>query len=243
MEFDDQAFILSARPYGETGAIIEALSESHGKYAAYVAGGASRRIKAALQAGSRVMVRYRARVSDQLGSATVEAVGEGSSALFDDPLALAALAAAAAVAGGALAEREPHPGVFLAFEALTRSLTDPDIWPAVFVRFEAGLLQDLGFGLDLTRCAVTGSTDDLIYVSPRTGRAVSAPAGEAYKERLLRLPAFMLSAQGRLEPGDIGAGLALTGHFLETCVFAALNRPLPPARLWLMDRLRDAGRL
>jgi DNA repair protein RecO (recombination protein O) len=243
MEFDDQAFILSARPFGETGAIVEALTAAHGKYAAYVAGGASRRIRPALQAGSRVILRYRSRISDQLGSAGVEAVGEGASALFDEPLALAALAAAAAVAGGALPEREPHPGAFLAFEALTGSLADSDIWPAVFVRFEAGLLEELGFGLDLTRCAVTGSTDDLVYVSPRTGRAVSASAGEAYKDRLLRLPAFLLSAQGRLGPGDIAAGLALTGHFLETCVFAALNRPLPPARLWLMDRLRDAGRL
>jgi DNA repair protein RecO (recombination protein O) len=242
MEFDDQAFILSARPYGETGAIIEALTASHGKYAAYVAGGASRRIKPALQAGSLVILRYRARISDQLGSVGVEAVGEGSSALFDNPLALSALAAAAAVAGGALPEREPHPGVFLAFESLRLALADDDIWAAVFVRFEAGLLQDLGFGLDLSRCAVTGSTDDLIYVSPRTGRAVSAAAGEAYKDRLLRLPSFLLSAQGRLQPGDVAAGLALTGHFLETCVFAALNRPLPPARLWLTDRLRDAGR-
>jgi DNA repair protein RecO (recombination protein O) len=243
MEFEDQAFVLSARPFGETGAIIEALTASRGKYAAHVAGGASRRMKPALQAGSRVILRYRARVSDQLGSAGVEAVGEGASALFDDPLALAALAAAAAVAGGALPEREPHPGAFLAFESLSLTLANPDIWPAVFVRFEAGLLQELGFGLDLTRCAVTGSTDDLIYVSPRTGRAVSATAGEAYRDRLLRLPAFLLSAQGRLQPGDIAAGLALTGHFLETCVFAALNRPLPPARLWLTDRLRDAGRL
>ena len=243
MEFEDDAFILTARPFGESGAIVEALTAAHGKYAAHVAGGASRRMKPSLQAGSRAILRYRARVSDQLGSASVEAVGEGASALFDDPLALAALAAAASVAGGALPEREPHPGVFLAFESLTRALVDPDIWPAVFVRFEAGLLQDLGFGLDLTRCAVTGVADDLTFVSPRTGRAVSAPAAEAYKDRLLRLPPFLLSAQGRLGPGDIGAGLALTGHFLESCVFAALNRPLPPARLWLMDRLADAGLL
>src|SRR5665213_2848970 len=243
MEFEDDAFILTARPFGESGAIVEALTATHGKYAAHVAGGASRRMRPTLQAGSRVLLRYRARVSDQLGSASVEAVGEGASALFDDPLALAALAAAAAVAGGALPEREPHPGAFLAFESLSLAFADPDIWPAVFVRFEAGLLQELGFGLDLTRCAVTGSTDDLIYVSPRTGRAVSATAGEAYRDRLLHLPAFLLSAQGRLRPGDIAAGLALTGHFLETCVFAALNRPLPPARLWLTDRLRDAGRL
>jgi DNA repair protein RecO (recombination protein O) len=170
-------------------------------------------------------------------------VGEGPSALFDDPLALAGLAAAAAVAAGALPEREPHPGAFYALEALVEALANADIWPAVFVRFEAGLLQDLGFGLDLSRCAATGVLDNLAYVSPRTGRAVSAEAGEPYKDRLLPLPPFLLSSQGRLRQGDVGAGIALTGHFLEQFVFAALNRPLPPARLWLIDRLQEAGRL
>jgi len=147
------------------------------------------------------------------------------------------------VAAGALPEREPHPGAYHAFEALIGALVHPDIWPAVFVRFEAGLLQDLGFGLDLSRCAATGSTDDLIYVSPRTGRAVSRDAGEPYADRLLTLPPFLLSAQGGLRPGDIGAGLDLTGHFLSQFVFAPLNRPLPPARIWLIDRLTDAQRL
>jgi DNA repair protein RecO (recombination protein O) len=190
-----------------------------------------------------VLFAYRARAADQLGSARLEPVGEGPSALFDDSLALAGLAAAAAVVGAALPEREPHPGVFLAFEALVGALTDEDIWPAVFVRFETGLLADLGFGLDLSTCAVTGEADNLVWVSPRTGRAVSAAAGEPYRDRLLALPPFLLSAQSRLAPGDIAAGLALTGHFLETCVFAPLNRPLPPARERLLDRLRERGRL
>jgi len=243
MEFEDDAFVLSARAFGETGAIVELLTAHHGKYAAHVAGGASRKVKPFLQAGARVLVRYRARVSDQLGSAALEPVGEGPSALFDDALALAGIAAAAAVAAGALPEREPHPGAFLAFAALTDAFAHPDIWPAVFVRFEAGLLQDLGFGLDLSKCASTGTTDDLVYVSPRTGRAVSAGAGEPYKDRLLALPPFMLSAQSRLVAGDVGAGFDLTGHFLEAFIFNPMNRPLPPARQWLLDRLREAGRL
>jgi len=243
MEFEDDAFVLSARPFGESGAIVELLTAYHGRYAAHVAGGNSRRLKPVLQAGARVSARFRARVADQLGSAVLEPVGEGPSSLFDDPLALAGLAAAAAVAGGALPEREPHPGAFLAFEALSAALAHPEIWPAVFVRFEAGLLQELGFGLDLSKCAATGTADDLIYVSPRTGRAVSREAGEPYKDKLLALPPFLLSAQGGLSPGDIGAGLALTAHFLEAFVFGPLNRPLPPARLWLLDRLTEAGRL
>jgi DNA repair protein RecO (recombination protein O) len=242
VDFEDDAFVLSARPHGEAGAITEFLTASYGRFVAHVAGGASRRMRPVLQPGARVIVRYRSRISEQLGSAQLEAVGEGPSALFEAPLALACLASAAAVAAGALPEREPHAGAFLAFEALTGVLADPEVWPAVYVRFEAGLLQELGFGLDLSRCAATGATDDLVYVSPRTGRAVSRAAGEPYAERLLRLPPFMLSAQGRLEPGDIGDGLTLTGHFLEAFVFAAMNRPLPPARVWLLERLADAAR-
>jgi len=243
MEFEDDAFVLSARPFGEAGAIVELLTAQHGKYAAHVAGGASRKMKPFLQAGAQVILKYRARISDQLGSAALEPVGEGPSALFDDALALAGLAAAAAVAAGALPEREPHPGAYLAFEALSHALVHTDYWPAVFVRYEAGLLQELGFGLDFSKCAATGTTDDLVYVSPKTGRAVSRAAGEPYKDRMLTLPPFLLSSQSRLEPGDVKAGLDLTAHFLEQFIFNPINRPLPPARLWLVDRLSDAGRL
>ena len=242
MEFEDDAFVLSARPFGEAGAIVELLTAHHGKYAAHVAGGGSRKMKPFLQAGAQVILKYRARVSDQLGSASLEPVGEGPSALFDDALALAGLSAAA-VAAGALPEREPHPGAYLAFEALCHALAHTDYWPAVFVRYEAGLLQELGFGLDFSKCAATGTTDDLVYVSPRTGRAVSRAAGEPYRDRMLVLPPFLLSSQSRLEAGDVGAGLDLTAHFLEQFIFNPINRPLPPARLWLVDRLSDAGRL
>ena len=243
MDFEDDAFVLAARVHGEAGAIVDFLTASQGRFVAHVAGGASRKVRPFLQPGARVILRYRSRVSEQLGSAQVEPVGEGPSALFEDALALAGLAAAAAVSAGALPEREAHPGAFLAFEALSEALAHPEIWPAVYVRFEAGLLQELGFGLDLSRCAATGTTDDLIYVSPKTGRAVSRDAGAPYADRLLTLPPFMLSSQHGLNSGDIGAGLDLTGHFLEAFVFAVMNRPLPPARIWLMDRLREAGRL
>ena len=242
MEWEDEAFVLGARTHGETGAIVELLTLERGRFAAHVAGAASRRLKPALQAGSKVAVRYRSRMADQLGSATIEPMGEGLSALFDDPVALAGLSAAAAVAAGALPEREAHPGAFHAFEALTEAFSLTESWPAVYVRFEAGLLQELGFGLDLSKCAATGSLDELIYVSPRTGRAVSREAGEPYKDKLLALPPFLLSSQQRLEAGDVAAGLTLTGHFLEAFVFAALHRPLPPARMWLVDRLLAEGR-
>ncbi len=243
MDFTDDAFVLSARPHGDTGVVAELLTENHGRRAAYVAGGASRKMKPFLQAGARVAADYRARTSDHLGSARLEPVGEGPSALFDDPLALIGLAAAAAVAQGALPEREPHPGAFLAFEALMAAFALPEVWPAVFVRFEAGLLEDLGFGLDLSRCASTGETDDLVWVSPRTGRAVSARAGAPYADKLLTLPPFMLGAQAGLRAGDVRSGFDLTGHFLEQFVFHPLNRPLPPARVWMLDKLAEADRL
>lgn len=243
MDFADDAFVLAARGHGDTGAVVELLTAQHGRRSAYVAGGASRRMRPFLQPGARVTVEYRARTSDHLGGARLEPVGEGPSALFDDALALSGLGAAAAVAQGALPEREPHPGVFLAFEALVGAFVAPEVWPAVFVRFEAGLLDDLGFGLDLSRCASTGTTDDLVWVSPRTGRAVSAQAGAPYADKLLALPPFMLGAQAGLAAGDVKAGFDLTGHFLEQFVFHPLNRPLPPARTWMLDRLAEAGRL
>ena len=243
MEFQDEAFVLSARAHGEAGAIVDLLTAERGRYAAHVAGGASRKMRPFLQPGARVLVEWRARTAEQLGSARLEPVGEGISGLFDDPLALAGLSAAAAVAAGALPEREPHPGAFDAFAALVDAFHHPEVWPAVFVRFEAGLLQELGFGLDFSRCAATGSVDDLVYVSPKTGRAVSREAGEPYRDRLLKLPPFLCAAQNRLQPGDVGDGLELTGRFLESFVFAPLNRPLPPARVWLLDRLREARRL
>ena len=243
MEFTDEAFVLAARPHGETGAIVDLLTEAHGRFAAHVAGGASRRMRPFLQPGARVIASFRARTSEQLGSAALEAVGAGPSALFDDALALAGLSAAAAVAAAALPEREPHAGAFLALEALIAALAHPDIWPAVYVRFEAGLLDELGFGLDLSRCAATGAVDELVYVSPRTGRAVSRAAGKPYCDRLLPLPPFLLSSQGGLGQGDVAAGLRLTGHFLERSVFGPLNRPLPPARVWLVERLAAAGKL
>lgn len=243
MEVQDDAFVLSARAHGDTGAVVELLTARHGRRAAYVAGGASRKMRPFLQAGARVVADLRSRTSDQLGSARLEPVGEGPAALFDDPLALVGLNAAAAVAQGALPEREPHPGAFLAFEAMMSAFALPEVWPAIFVRFEAGLLEDLGFGLDLSRCAATGMMDDLIYVSPRTGRAVSREAGAPYADKMLKLPPFMLGAQAGLGEGDVGAGLDLTGHFLEQFVFHPQNRPIPQARVWMIDKLGEAGRL
>ncbi len=243
MEFQDDAFVLASRAHGETGALVDLLTRDHGRILAYVAGGASRKMKPHLQPGSRVLADYRARTTEHLGSVRLEPVGEGASALFDDPLALQGLTAAAAVAQGALHEREPHSGAFLALEALSEALVHREVWPAVFVRYELGLLDALGFGLDLKVCAATGTTEKLVWVSPRTGHAVSLEAGLPYADRLLALPGFLVSSRNGLEPGDIGKGFALTGFFLERHVFHPMDKPLPEARERLVEKLGAAGLL
>ena len=238
MEFTDEAIVLGGRGHGETGAIVHVLTEHHGVYAAHIAGGASRRLKAALQPGARVVFNYRARHTDQLGSATLEIDGATPDVL-DDPLALVGLQCACAMTRATLPEREAHTGAFHALGALIGVLDHEAIWPAIYVRYEAGLLEALGFGLDLTACAVTGERDALVYVSPKSGRAVSRGAGAGYHDKLLRLPAFMLSSQGGLAEGDIALGLKLTGFFLERHVFHPHDKPLPDIRLRLAEVLAD----
>ncbi|HWU49974.1 MAG TPA: DNA repair protein RecO [Asticcacaulis sp.] len=236
MEFDDEAIVLGARLHGETGAVAHVLSESHGVWAAHVAGGASRRLKAALQPGARVRIQYQARNADHLGSARLEA-NEATPDLLDDPLALIGLQAACVMTRQVLPEREAHPGVYHALSALLGLMDMPEVWPAIYVRYEAGLLEAVGFGLDLSACAVTGSHDDLVFVSPKSGRAVSRAAGAPYRDKLLPLPGFMLSSQGGLGEGDIANGLKLTGFFLERHVFHPHNQPLPEIRLRLAEAL------
>ena len=238
MEFTDEAIVLGGRGHGETGAIVHVLTAHHGVYAAHIAGGASRRLKAALQPGARVEFNYRARHADQLGSATLEIDGATPDVL-DDPLALVGLQCACAMTRATLPERETQTGAFHALGALIGVLDHEAIWPAIYVRYEAGLLEAIGFGLDLSACAVTGERDALVYVSPKSGRAVSRKAGADYHDKLLRLPAFMLSSQGGLDEGDIAAGLKLTGFFLERHVFHPHDKPLPDIRLRLAEALAD----
>ena len=239
-EFEDEAIVLSAKAHGESGAIVHVLTLMHGVYAAHIAGGASRRMKSALQPGATVQFRFRARHAEQLGAATVDPAGSGPDVL-DDPVALLGLQSACLMTRQALAERQPHPGAYHALSALMGVMAWPDIWPAVYVRYEAGLLEEMGYGLDLGACAVTGSRDDLVYVSPKSARAVTRQAGAPYHDKLLPLPPFLLSSQGGLAAGDVRKGLDLTGFFLERHVFHPHNRPLPDVRSRLAEALADGG--
>ncbi len=240
MEWRDEGVVLSVKSHGETSAIVELFTAEHGRHAGLVRGGASRRMKPVLQPGNSVSVTWRARLPEHLGNFTVDLDRARAGVLMDDPLSLAGLSGACAVVS-ALPEREGHKALYEAFVVLLDTLEELDIWPAVFVRFELGLLQELGFGLDLTKCAATGSTQELVYVSPKTGRAVCREAGEPYKKRLYRLPTFLIGGRvAAAAPEDIADGLRLTGHFLERHLFGPFHGRLPDARYRLVERLANA---
>ena len=237
MDWRDEGIVLSARAYGETGAILELFTRGQGRHLGLVHGGAGHRMRSVLQPGNKLNAHWRARLSDHLGTYQVELVRPLAGLLMDDPLSLLALSAVSAVCG-IVPEREAHPALYDGYEVLLETLQDGDVWPAIFVRFELGLLQELGFGLDLTRCAATGVHDDLIYVSPKSGGAVSRGAGEPYKDRLFRLPGFLVGSQaGEATAADVAEGFRLTGHFLERHLFAPHQRHLPDARLRLMEKI------
>jgi DNA repair protein RecO (recombination protein O) len=239
MDWTDRGIVLSARKHGETSLIVQLLTERHGRHAGLVRGGASSRARGVYQSGNLVAAHWRARLAEHLGNFSCEMMTGSAAALFDNGGKLAALSAAAALAEAALPEREPHTDVFESLSALIAALGAAhaaDDWAPSYVRFELGLLASLGFGLDLARCAATGTNDNLAYVSPKTGRAVSLSAGEAWRDKLLALPRFLL-ADEHPEPGEVGQGLALTGYFLERHVFAPHSKGLPAARVRLGEKL------
>jgi DNA repair protein RecO (recombination protein O) len=237
VQWADNGIVLAARRHGETSAVVNLLTHAHGRHAGLVRGGAGRKARGMLQPGNRVEAVWRGRLADHLGSYALEPGVAQGAALLDDPDRLACLAAACAVVEQALPERHPYPAIFDGFCVLLDALTADDaVWPAVYVRWELGLLDQLGFGLDLGACAVTGERADLVYVSPRTGRAISAAAGAPYKTRLLALPGF-LSGGGSAGAADIAAGLALTGYFLERHLFAHDAGGIAPARERFLHRM------
>lgn len=238
MEWADEGIVLSVRPYGETSAIVEALTHQHGRHLGLVHGGASRKSRATLQPGNSLHVTWRARLNEQLGSFHLEPLRARAGALLERRDSLTGLNAFASMTAAVLPEREPHLGVYGAAEVLLDAMAEQDFtqWAPLYVRWESGLLDDLGFGLDLSRCAATGTTGDLIYVSPRTGRAVSREAGAPYAQRLLQLPPFLLRSQNA-EPSlaDIIEGLKLTAYFLLERVLQPHQKELPQARIRLQE--------
>lgn len=239
IEWQDEGIILSARPHGENGGVVSVLTRGHGRACGYVYGATSGKTRGTLETGNRVEVHWQAKTEGQLGHFSFELEKSYAADVMSDALRLTALQSACALADKSLPEGEKHPGVFEGMKALLESFAT-DYWAAAYIYWEIGLLKELGFGLDLTKCASTGEVENLIYVSPRSGRAVSAAAGEIYKEKLLNLPPF-LRGEARLENEDVLDGLKLTGHFLLHRVFSLANTNLPEPRLRLEEKFRSSG--
>jgi DNA repair protein RecO (recombination protein O) len=238
MEWSDEGVILSVRPHGETSAVLELFTRQNGRHLGLVHGGRSRKLRPVLQIGNHVEANWKARIADNLGHFALELRRAYAAQVLDDKAALAGLTSIAAFAR-LLPERDPHPNLFEVTLFVLGFLDEPEVWPALLVRWELALLDELGFGLDLAACAATGATTELLYVSPKSGRAVSAGAGEPYKARLLELPQFLLgTAPEGVTAGDVLAGLKLTGHFLEARVLRPRDLSLPEARQRLLSYLR-----
>ena len=231
MHWTDTAFVLGARAHGESSVILEVLTRDHGRHLGLVHGGRSKAMRPVLQPGNGVHLVWRARLDEHLGSFQVEPAAERAGGLIGSSLALYGLGAMAAHLR-LLPERDPHPALYETALLLLDHLADEDLAGVLFARFELTLLAELGFGLDLASCAATGGTADLVYVSPRTGRAVGAAAGEPYREKLLPLPAFLSGASlaEAPAPGDLGAAFGLTAHFLRLHAYGPRGLEWPPER-------------
>ena len=246
VEWRDQGILLSVRRHGESAAIIEVFTPGRGRHAGVVRGGASRKLAPVLQPGAQLDVAWRARLEDHIGTFTVEPLRSRASHVMQDRLALAGLNAVTSLLLFALPEREAHPPLYARTEALLDLLGEGDVWPLAYLRWELALLEEMGFGIDLSACAVNGArANDLSFVSPRTGRAVSRAGAGAWADRLLPLPPCLLG-QGTAPDAEIAQGYALTGHFLHAWLAPELgSKPLPEARArfverFASERVRDA---
>jgi DNA repair protein RecO (recombination protein O) len=239
MNWSDDGIILGGRRFGEGGLILDVLTRANGRRSGLVYGGNSRKRRAQFEAGNSVSLSWSGRLENQLGRFDVaEASRERTAYVLDDPKALAAISAVTAILRASLDEGDVvGSAMFEATEMLLEQVEAREIWPALYVRWELGLLAALGFGLDLDECAITGGNDGLTHVSPRTGRAVRGSEAEDYVSRLLRLPGFLISSAAPVTPEDVADGLKLTGYFLEARVFHAMNRAMPLERERLVKRL------
>lgn len=237
MDWSDEGILLSARPHGESAAIAEVLTAAHGRHLGVVRGGAGRRLAPVLQPGAQLALGWRARLEGHLGAFTVEPVRARAAAVLGDPERLAALTALCALAGWALPEREPQPRLYPPTLALADRIAGGADWFGDWLRWERMLLEVTGYGLDLTACALTGATEGLALVSPRSGRAVTRAGAGDWADRLLPLPVALLDPDAPADRAEMAAGLRTTGHFLSQVLAPALgDRPVPAARARLAAR-------
>jgi DNA repair protein RecO (recombination protein O) len=237
MEWRDSAIVLSSRRHGERAMLLHVLTREHGRHAGLLRNGQGTKQRGWYEIGNELDLSWRARLAEHLGTFRAELQRSHAARFMADPARLAALAAAAALAGAMLPEHEPHPRAYGGLTALMTALERDAGWAPLYVHWELDLLAELGFGLDLGHCAATGRNDNLIYVSPRSGQAVSASAGEPYRDRLLPLPHFLI-ADAAPTTADLADGLALTGFFLERRVAQPHGSKLPAARARFVDAVR-----
>jgi DNA repair protein RecO (recombination protein O) len=236
MQWTDEGIVLGVKRHGETSVILELMTREHGRHLGLVRGGAGTRLRGVLQPGNALGATWRARLDEHLGHYTVEALNLRAARFLPAAHAVHGVTHLAALCR-LLAEREPHVALHAALDAILDRLDDPRLAAPMIARFELNFLAELGFGLDLSSCAATGATEDLIYVSPRSGRAVSRGGGEAYRDRLMRLPPF-LQGEGEPEsPRDLADAFALTGFFLDRHAFAPRGLTVPEARAQFVTAL------
>ncbi len=236
MEWTDEGIVLGVKRHGETSVILELMTQAHGRHLGLVRGGAGTRMRGVLQPGNALRATWRARLDEHLGHYAVEAINLRAAGFLSAAHAVHGITHLAALCR-LLAEREPHASIYATLEAILERLDDPHAAAPMIARFELDFLAELGFGLDLSACAATGATQDLIYVSPRSGRAVSREAGEAYRDKLLRLPMFLGSDDAPVSAADLADAFALTGFFLDRHAFAPRGLSMPDARAQFVNAI------
>lgn len=237
MEWRATGILLTVKRHGESAAIIEVFTQEHGRHAGVVRGGTSRKIAPILQPGAQLDLMWRARLEAHIGSFTVEPVRSRAAVALSDRLSLAGLNAVTALLAFCLPERAAHAALYRRTEALLDLLGTQDLWPLAYLQWELALLEEMGYGLDLTCCAVTGAQEGLAYVSPKSGRAVSRQGAGEWADRLLPLP-DVLRGVGDASDAEILQALGTTGHFLSAHLAANLgHKPLPAARARFLETL------
>ncbi len=239
MQWTDDGIVLGVKRHGEANGILELMTREHGRHLGLVRGGFGSRLKPVLQPGNSVSATWRARLDEHLGSYTVESLQQRASNFFTASHAIYGVTHLAALMR-LLPERDPHAALYDALTAVLDQLDSADASAPMVVRFELQLLSELGFGLDLEQCASTGSEQELIYVSPKSGRAVSRTAGEPWHDKLMRLPAFLKTSEAIAVGPDVADGFALTGYFLTRHVYEPRGLALPDARSHYIAALNRA---
>lgn len=243
MQWTDDGLILGVRRHGETSVVLELFTRAHGRHLGLVRGGRSRRLRPTLQPGNTVRATWRARLDDHLGAYAIEPIASRAGRLMERADALHGVAHLAGLLR-LIAERDPHEALYETAEIVAEHLDDPNAAPALLVRLELAVLSELGFGLDLSSCAATGERDELIFVSPRSGRAVGREAGAPYAEKLFALPPFLIARGANAAPTreDVAAGFALTGFFLDSRVWEPRGIKPPDARAAYLASIARANR-